>query len=148
MAVIKRATLNDMDQVAEAFNQYRIWYGKGSDITGANLFLRERITKDESVLFIVLENDVLVGFAQLYPLFSSTRMKRLWLLNDLFVKKEHRGKGFSKELLGKAKELCHETGACGFMLETDKTNEIGNKLYTSAGMELNTKFNFYNWDVK
>ena len=68
----------------------------------------------------------MTGFTQLYPLFSSTRMKRYWLLNDLFVNENHRGKGHSKALIESAKELCRETKACGILLETDKTNEIGN----------------------
>lgn len=93
-------------------------------------------------------NGTLAGFAQLYPLFSSMRMQRQWLLNDLFVKEEYRGRGISKALLEQAKELCRQTEACGFTLETAKSNDIDNKLYPSAGMELNTEFNFYNGDVK
>jgi len=87
----------------------------------------------------------LTGFTQLYPLFSSTRMKRYWLLNDLFVNENHRGKGHSKALIEKAKELCIATNACGILLETDKTNEIGNQLYPNCGFEQYTHANFYEW---
>ena len=62
----------------------------------------------------------LVGFVQLYPLFSSTRMEKLWLLNDLFVDPDYRGKGISKGLINKAKELVEESDACGMFLETEK----------------------------
>ncbi len=147
MENIRRATLNDIDAVTELFNQYRIWYGKDSNLAGAKEFLKERLSKDESIIFVAVENNKLVAFTQLYPLFSSTRMKRLWLLNDLFVKEEYRGQGFSKALLERAKELCHETKAAGFTLETEKSNTIGNKLYPSVGMELNTECNFYYWNV-
>lgn len=148
MATIRKATLHDLEGVAEMFNQYRVWYGKPSDLSGAKQFLTDRILNNESIVFIALEDDNMVAFTQLYPLFSSTRMKRLWLLNDLFVKEEFRGRGLSKALLERAKLLCTETGACGFMLETEKSNSIGNKLYPAVGMELNTDFNFYHWDVK
>ena len=40
-----------------------------------------------------------------------------------------------KLLIESAKELCIETKACGILLETDKTNEIGNQLYPSCGFE-------------
>lgn len=146
--VIRKATLNDVDAVAELFDQYRTWYGKESNVTGAIEFLKARISKDESIVFIVVEGDVMAGFTQLYPVFSSMRMQRQWLLNDLFVKDEYRGRGFSKALLEQAKELCRQTQACGFTLETAKSNNIGNKLYPAMGMELNTAFSFYNWDVK
>lgn len=144
---LRQATLSDADAVAELFNQYRVWYGETSDPQGARKFVRERISKNESVIFIAFSGNVAAGFTQLYPSFSSVRMKRIWVLNDLFVKPEFRGKGFSKALLDRAKRLCGETNAGGFMLETAKDNDIGNILYPAAGMELNTTCNFYNWNV-
>jgi GNAT superfamily N-acetyltransferase len=104
--------------------------------------------RGESVVFIALEDGTATGFTQLYPLFSSTRMKQIWLLNDLYVAPEHRGKGISKMLLEKAKELARKTDACEVMLETAKTNDIGNQLYPSAGFELGTDFNWYHWENK
>jgi GNAT superfamily N-acetyltransferase len=82
----------------------------------------------------------------LYPLFSSTRMKRLWLLNDLFVDKEYRGKGVSKQLIAAAKELCKQTNACGLVLETAKKNIVGNDLYPKVGFSLDKEHNYYSWD--
>jgi GNAT superfamily N-acetyltransferase len=89
----------------------------------------------------------LAGFVQLYPLFSSTRMKKLWLLNDLFVQEEYRGKGYSLALIEKSKKLCEETGACGLMLETHKENIIGNKLYERTGFSLDAEHNYYSWNT-
>jgi len=51
-------------------------------------------------------------------------MKRYWLLNDLFVHENYRGKGFSKQLIEKAKEIAKSTDAGGILLETGKTNDI------------------------
>ena len=81
----------------------------------------------------------------MYPLFSSTRMKKFWLLNDLFVNSNHRGKGVSIGLIEKAKQLVKETNACGMSLETEKSNLIGNNLYPKTGFELNESCNFYEW---
>ena len=83
---IFQATSQHIDQVVDLFDAYRVWYRKPSDKAAAKAFLLERIYAKESIIF-VCENEEkqLVGFTQLYPLFSSTRMKRLWLLNDLFV---------------------------------------------------------------
>ena len=72
-------------------------------------------------------------------------MKRYWLLNDLYVNENHRGKGYSKELIEEAKELAKSTNACGVLLETGKSNDIGNQLYPACGFELYDSVNFYEW---
>lgn len=147
MTLVRKAGPHDLDTVAGLFNRYRMWYGKDSDLPGVKKFLDARQQQNESVIFVAEDEGVIVAFTQLYPLFSSTRMKRLWLLNDLFVAEEHRGRGHSKALLERAKAFCVETEACGFMLETAKSNDVGNALYPAVGMQLNTEFNFYYWNV-
>ncbi len=141
----RKATPQDIGQLSELFDQYRIFYHKDSDIPNAEKFLTERIENRDSEIFVAEHAGKLVGFVQLYPLFSSTRMKRYWLLNDLFVNESYRGKGFSKALIEKAKEMAISTDACGILLETGKSNDIGNKLYPSCGFELYDKVNFYEW---
>lgn len=144
---IRKANSKDLDLVAELFDQYRVFYEKESDLEGAKKFLKERLEKEESVIFVAEEGNILTGFVQLYPLFSSTRMKRLWLLNDLFVHPNFRGQGISVKLIDQAKKLATSTNAAGLMLETAKTNHIGNQLYPRTGFELDEDHNFYNWDV-
>ncbi len=141
----RKATIHDLKQLAELFDQYRIFYHKDSDISAAENFLTERIQTKDSEIFVAENEGVLAGFVQLYPLFSSTRMKRYWLLNDLYVNENYRGKGFSKELIEEAKELAKLTDAAGILLETGKTNNIGNKLYPSCGFEIYDEVNFYEW---
>lgn len=141
----RKATLQDIGQLSELFDQYRIFYHKTSDVPAAEQFLTARIENGDSKIFVAEIEERLVGFVQLYPLFSSTRMKRYWLLNDLFVNESYRGKGFSKELIEQAKEMAQSTDACGILLETGKSNDIGNKLYPSCGFELYDEVNFYEW---
>jgi len=141
----RKATLQDIGQLSELFDQYRIFYHKTSDVPAAEQFLTERIENGDSKIFVAETEERLVGFVQLYPLFSSIRMKRYWLLNDLFVNESYRGKGFSKELIEQAKEMAQSTDACGILLETGKSNDIGNKLYPSCGFELYDEVNFYEW---
>lgn len=146
---ISRATLSDLDELNELFDGYRVFYKKESDKNLSKVFLKERIEQNESVIFISRNNDsVATGFVQLYPLFSSTRMKRFWLLNDLYVNQAYRGQGFSKALIEQAKELCRKTEACGMMLETAKDNHIGNQLYPATGWVLDEDHNYYTWDVE
>ncbi|MCT3759933.1 GNAT family N-acetyltransferase [Elizabethkingia anophelis] len=143
--MIRLATLQDLESLTLIFEKYRDFYKKQGDYEGAKSFLKERISNNESVIYIAEADGKTIGFTQLYPLFSSTRMKKLWLLNDLYVEEEYHQKGISIALIDKAKELCRETGACQLSLETSKTNMVGNNLYPKTGFQLDTEANFYYW---
>ncbi len=146
---VKKAGIHDLDELVKLFDGYRVFYEKKSDPGGARAFLTDRIKNDESVIFISRNKDgIATGFTQLYPLFSSTRMARFWLLNDLFVAPEYRGKGYSKALIEKAKELCRSTNAVGMMLETASDNYIGNQLYPNTGFELDKDHCYYIWNAE
>lgn len=144
---IRKATMHDVDALSFLFDAYRIFYNKPTDFNAAKAFLTERINNNESEIFIAETIDSkIAGFVQLYPLFSSTRLKRLWLLNDLFVAPEYRSQGISVLLIDRAKQLAIETNAAALTLETAKTNTIGNALYPKTGFVLDTDHNFYEWE--
>lgn len=145
----RKAEKEDVAQLALLFDGYRAFYRKRSDVKGAETFLMDRLSLGDSEIFVA-ENpeENLLGFVQLYPLLSSTRMQKLWLLNDLFVSPGARGKGISVNLIEKAKQLVKETEAAGMFLETEKTNMIGNNLYPKTGFELNEGSNYYEWSFK
>lgn len=146
---IRKTEPDDIKNLSVLFNDYRIFYEMESDLKGAENFLLERIKNKESEIFIAenSENN-LIGFVQMYPIFSSTRMKKLWLLNDLFVAKNYRGLGVSVLLINKAKELCIATNSCGIVLETAKSNDAGNKLYPKTGFIMDLDHNYYSWNNK
>jgi ribosomal protein S18 acetylase RimI-like enzyme len=146
---IRSANTDDLPLLVLLFEAYREFYQQASDPEAAAKFLQERVANKDAEIFVAeSEEGELAGFVQLYPLFSSTRMKRFWLLNDLYVSPEQRGKGISVLLIDKAKELCRQTGSAGMMLETAKSNDIGNKLYPRAGFTLDDAHNYYSWDNK
>lgn len=147
--IIRTITEIDLPPLALLFDAYRVFYGKVLDVPAALEFLKDRFLNQESLVYVAEESATgeLLGFVQLYPLFSSTRMRRLWLLNDLFVAAAHRGLGISKMLMEQAQQLAIASNACGLMLETAKDNHIGNALYPRMGFELETHANFYTWDT-
>ena len=142
---IREVKISDIDNLSSLFNSYRMFYGKDSNIKVAKKFLESRIKLCDSKIYVSEVDKCLTGFVQLYPIFSSTRVSKYWLLNDLFINANERGKGYSKHLIKKAKNLVKDTSACGMMLETDKTNNIGNNLYPSQGFKKNIASNFYEW---
>jgi GNAT superfamily N-acetyltransferase len=147
MVTIIRANQTHLEELAVLFDGYRVFYEQESDLEGAKSFLAERMQLDESVILAAQSEGKLVGFTQLYPLFSSVSMQRSWLLNDLFVDKSQRGKGVSKLLMNAAKEHARQTGAKGLTLETDKANVEGNGLYPAVGFTLDEGHNYYYWTV-
>jgi len=143
---ILKGTLQDVEELSVLFDDYRKFYGKHADLESARQFLTDRIKNNESVVFISRSaQGVLVGFVQLYPIFSSTRLTRLWLLNDLFVAPPFRGLGISVALIDVAKIFAKETDSCGLILETDKSNHVANKLYTGTGFTIDKVHNYYSW---
>lgn len=144
MIKIEQATADHLEQLSPLFDAYRVWYRQASDFATARQFLSDRISQKESIIYMAFDDGLAVGFTQLYPLFSSTRMKRLWLLNDLYVNETHRGKGISKQLIDAAKDLARRTEAAGILLETEQSNLIGNQLYPAMDFELEEN-NFYFW---
>ncbi len=145
--IIQQVKIKHLNELVPLFDAYRVFYKKDSDKEAEKEFLSDRIRNQESVIYISRNEDGLAtGFVQLYPLFSSTRMKRMWLLNDLFVDPDFRGQGYSKALIEQSKSLCRETDACGLMLETAKDNHIGNQLYPATDFELDQDHNFYFWE--
>ncbi|MFT6166831.1 MAG: GNAT superfamily N-acetyltransferase [Vicingaceae bacterium] len=146
LMTIKKATAEDIDKLVFLFEQYRAFYNKPANTEASKAFLVNRIINRESEIYIgELEDKTLAGFVQLYPYFSSINLRRLWLLNDLFVHPKHRGKGISVQLIKRAQQLATETNAYALMLETGKDNDIGNKLYPKTGFKLYDDVNFYEW---
>jgi GNAT superfamily N-acetyltransferase len=132
----------DAGRLAPLFDAYRQFYERPSDLAMSRAFLSQRLERDESVIFLVEDDDETLGFVQLYPLFSSTspRPGRLWLLNDLFVTPAARGRGVGRRLMDRARQLAEDTGACGLELATAKTNHNAQALYESLGYRRDDDF--------
>lgn len=142
---IRKAIEGDLDQLAVLFEAYRLFYKMPPDLNAATRFISSRLTLNDSEIFVAEQDQNLAGFVQLYPLFSSTRMKKLWLLNDLFVDPSFRGLGISKLLIEASKKLCIDSNACALMLETARSNTVANALYMATGFERDESHNYYEW---
>lgn len=141
--IIKKATLTDLDALTELFDLYRVFYEQRSNPDGAREFLQARIQNDESVIFLNVEGDQPVGFVQLYPSFSSVSMMRSWVLNDLYVKEQFRGRGAGENLINRAIQFAMETGSKGIMLETGEANLNAQRLYEKIGFERESNYFYY-----
>ncbi|TJY44174.1 GNAT family N-acetyltransferase [Cohnella pontilimi] len=142
-----RAGFEHMELAAPLFDRYRQFYGQSSDITGARAFLEERLRHEQSVICLALDqaSGKGAGFMQLYPTFSSVSMRHTWILNDLFVLPEFRGRGVGRKLLEAARKHAIDTGAKGLSLSTAVDNVTAQKLYESFGFIRDREF--YHYDL-
>ncbi|KQM86369.1 acetyltransferase [Sphingomonas sp. Leaf23] len=140
MVTICRATLQDIDRIVPLFDAYRQFYGYDSDLDGARRFLTERLDREESVILLAADG---AGFTQLYPCFSSARMRMTLILNDLFVAPDARGRGVGAALLDAACAHARSVGAARMTLSTAVDNSAAHALYVRAGWERDAQFHTY-----
>lgn len=142
---IREAAITDLDQVARLFDEYRQFYKKESDLTGASKFIEERILKGESRIYVAVNEDEkrFYGFTQLYPSFTSLSMKRIWILNDLFVRPDFRKQGVAKALIERTATLARSMDAKYVALSTAIDNKNAQKLYESLGFIRDEEFYHY-----
>jgi ribosomal protein S18 acetylase RimI-like enzyme len=131
---IIRVDISNAHLVNSLFNQYRMFYKQASDINLAEDFIKERLENNESVIFLAVADDgTPAGFTQLYPMLSSVRATKNWLLNDLFVDAAHRKQGIGEALLKTAMEFAKQQKAKFVKLETAADNFTAQKLYEATG---------------
>ena len=140
MIKITLANEEHLDELARLFNLYRIFYEQKDDIDRARDFIKNRLTNEESIIFISTDgSEKLNGFVQLYPSFCSVSTIPILILYDLYVDQNHRGEGVGRLLMNDYKRL---------ELSTAKDNFIGQSLYKSLGYELDEDFFHFSLDIK
>lgn len=122
--------------VYELFNQYRIFYKQHSDIEAAKKFIQDRLNNNESIIFVALiDGGLPIGFTQLYPKYSSKRVSKNWILNDLYVDKNYRKQGIGAQLIEVAMQFAKQNGASFIELSTAVDNYIAQSLYEQVGFK-------------
>lgn len=139
------ATLDDLDAIAPLFADYRAFYAQAHDVGIAREFLRDRLANGESTVILAFDADdarhdapigTLLGFTQLYPMFSSVRVARVYVLNDLYVTAHARRRGVGEALLHAAAAFGRSRGAIRLELETTPDNLSAQSLYRAQGWAL------------
>jgi ribosomal protein S18 acetylase RimI-like enzyme len=144
---IIRADILHLASVTPLFDAYRQFYGQAPNVSGASDFLRERLAKEESVIFLAVDQGRAQGFTQLYPSFSSVSMRRIWILYDLFVAPDARRHGIAGALLKHAQDFAAETKAEGLILETAVDNLAAQRLYEKLGWKRDAQFHRYAFSI-
>ncbi|WP_452221053.1 GNAT family N-acetyltransferase [Lacinutrix salivirga] len=119
---IVQAKTKQLQDLLPLFDAYRVFYKQDSNLKAAETFLKQRLSKQDTILLIAYINNTAVGFTHLFHSFSSVSMQPLFILNDLYVAKNYRKQGIGVALLNKAKALCMQHNYKGVALQTETTN--------------------------
>lgn len=140
---IFQAAPGDVDKILPLYVGYRKFYKQEAKAEEAREFMLKRLQLNESIVFYAELDGKPVGFTQLYPLFCSVRMKRFWLLYDLFVDDSARRHGIGEKLLARADQLAKETGSSHLMLQTANDNKTAQSVYERHGYVRDDHFYVY-----
>ena len=144
---IIRADAVHLNDTADLFDAYRSFYGQAADLNLAKEFISARFEQNDSVIFLAFNETRAVGFTQLYPSYSSVAMKRIWILNDLFVVDSARKTKVATSLMGEAKRFSEETNAARLVLATATDNRPAQTLYEKTGWERDDAFIHYKFEI-
>ena len=134
--MIRKASLKDLDQLTPLFDKYLIFYKKKSNLEKHKSFLKERIENNEAIIFLAFDDenkDKAIGFALIYPTFSSVLLSKILILNDLYVDSTIRKNGVGEKLILETVALAKELDTNLIRLRTAKNNIIAQGLYHKMG---------------
>lgn len=150
--VIRRINASEVNLVAGMFDKYRVFYDQPSNIDLSRNFLQVRLDNRESIIFVAFMDNggvsIPAGFTQLYPTYSSVRVIRNWILNDLYVEPSFRKKGIGEGLIRAATSFAKENGAVFVELSTARDNHTAQSLYEQIGfMKVDPDKDFYTYRI-
>lgn len=110
---IRYAQESDIPQILHFIRELAAYENMLDEVVATECLLREWIfEKQKAEVILALENGESVGFALFFHNFSTFLGRAGIYLEDLFVKPEHRSKGYGKALLQRLAQITMERG-CG-----------------------------------
>jgi len=146
---IIKAEEKHIEKIGILFDLYRQFYKYESNLIKSTNYIKDRINNNESIIFIAI-NDVneAIGFVQLYETFGSLDLGKIIILDDLYVKEDHRKNNIGKKLMIKSHEYAKKINAKRIQLSTAIDNYIGQSLYESLGYVKDANSYTYDFEIK
>lgn len=144
--IIIKAEIQHLKDLIPLFDGYRVFYKQTINPEAAKQFLKQRLEKQDTIIYIAYAEDKAVGFMHLFHSFTSVSMKPIYILNDLFVHKNYRKKGIGVALLNQAKKRAKQDHYKFVALQTETTNPAQH-LYKSMDWKKDKDLH-YIWENK
>lgn len=134
---IRKISADEHYLVCDMFDKYRVFYRQPSDRAKSKAFIKDRLEKNESVVFLATDTSshLPVGFAQLYPRPSSVFCRTDWHLGDLYVEESARKNGIGGKLLRMATAFAKDENANVLTLNTKIDNTAAQSIYVANQFE-------------
>lgn len=137
--VIRQASEQDIPQLKELMLAYIVDFyqqPKPSEDELIRLIQHLMTNPSAGLQFVAEENGDLQGFSTLYFTFSTLKVKKAAILNDLFVSPLARGKKIGEALFQRNLDYIRENNFSSMTWETAKDNVVAQALYNKMGGQL------------
>lgn len=119
---ITEMTLDDLELMKDSL------YSDFDNFWSYNV-LKQELESENTTYVVAKENNEVIGFAGIMTCLDEAT------LNNIVVKKSHRGKGIGGELLETLIEICSDLNMKSLTLEVDVSNEPAINLYKKFGFK-------------
>ena len=130
------------------FNLYRQFYKYKSNIKASTKYIKDRISKKESFIFLCTFQNQPAGFVQLYETFDSLNINKKLILYDLYVDKRFRRNGIGRKLMNTAKKFAKIRKIKIVELSTATNNKKAQTLYESLDYKRDKEYYSYFLELK
>lgn len=119
--------------VAELFDDYRAHYGEQRAYGATRQWLQEQATSGALRISAAFAASRPRGLLTVSVLPASLTLGTFWLVRDLYVLPEHRGRGHARTLVEHALTAARAAGARRVSLQTEHDNTPARALYRALG---------------
>jgi GNAT superfamily N-acetyltransferase len=150
---VRPVVLDDLEQLKGLMLQYIVDFYKGRNPEGTKLedHIKHLLNSEEAgTQFVAVTLDgTFAGFATLYFSFSTTRVQKIAILNDLFVVEAFRGSGAGEKLFKHVLEYTKNEGYAYMSWQTAVDNERAQAFYAKmGGKNINSEWIHYEIEHK
>ena len=134
----------DLAALVPLVDAYRRFYEQPSDVVAAERFVRERFAAGDTQFFVARDAEALLGFAHLLFSLETVSLRRIGILEDIFVTESARGRGVGGALLDAAETFARAGGLARLTLATAHQNRTAQRLYLAHGYVPDQRFRSFN----
>ena len=106
-----------------------------------NINIDTKEVSSHGVKIVAIEDDKEVGRAYVYIMTNDLHKEPFAFVEDVFVEEDFRGKGISKPIMEKIKEIAKEKGCYKIIANSRFSNEFVHEYYEKLGYE-KTSYSF------
>ena len=121
--------------MAEEIQDADLWNNTGEtdDEQFGNTFKQARAYDDMIRLMLFEADSQVIGFANLLIIFSVWSHGKALIIDDLYITKENRGKGFGRSALAYIEEYARQLGCKRLQFQSELTNPDAMEFYKAVG---------------